>query len=399
MTGGGPTGERVTADAVVVGGGLNGAATAFFLQAAGIGRVVIIDAGMPGEGASGAAVGLLRTHYDNRPETELAARSMPYFRDWKNFFGEECGWRQTGFFRFVEPHETAKMERNVAVQRDYGETVEILSPDAFRQIAPDYRSDDIGAVVYEPLSGVADNRQAAVTLLKRACIGGAELRPFVAARSILIEGGRVVGLSTTAGPISTPIVVMAAGTGSRDLAASCGVDLPVVAKTIRVAAIVPREGARFRECFMDPISDSWLAPQEQGRAIISAPHPRAGQVVDEATYDRDFDRAHAMAGIAPVAHRLPGIAGATLAAWWGRADCYAPDGKPIIGGTPVAGLFANTAGAGKGHKTAPAAGRALGELIVDGVARYADITPFSLDRFSKAPASWGENEYGKRVIG
>src|SRR5581483_9194477 len=89
-----------TADAVVIGAGLNGATTAFFLMEQGLRRIVVLDAGPPAAGASGASVGLLRTHYDNRPEAELAAKSMAYFRDWTRFAGESCGWRETGFFRF-----------------------------------------------------------------------------------------------------------------------------------------------------------------------------------------------------------------------------------------------------------------------------------------------------------
>ena len=59
--------------------GLNGAATAYFLLRKGLKHVIVVESELPFSGASGAAVGLLRTHYDNRPETELAARSMPYF--------------------------------------------------------------------------------------------------------------------------------------------------------------------------------------------------------------------------------------------------------------------------------------------------------------------------------
>ena len=92
--------------------------------------MVILDAGLPGAGASGAAVGLLRSHYDNRPETELAAKSMPYFRNWSELIGGDCGYVETGFFRFIERDKSwPRMRANVAVQREYGETVEILDPD------------------------------------------------------------------------------------------------------------------------------------------------------------------------------------------------------------------------------------------------------------------------------
>lgn len=389
-----------TADAVVVGAGLNGAATAFFLIREGFRRVVVLDSDMPNAGASGAAVGLLRSHYDNRPECELAARSLPYFRNWTEMIGGDCGWRQTGFYRFVEPTELASMERNVAVQREYGEEVLILSPADLERSAPEFVSDGVGAVVYEPRSGTASNSKATVSMLRAACARGAKLQPFTAAAGLVVAGGRIAGVETTAGRIDTPVVVLAAGAWSRKIAAGCGVDLPLVAKAICVAEIVVPDSLRIPGSFMDPISDSWITPRDQGRAIISAPHAAAGKEADPDGYARDFPRADAVAGLAPVRKRLKGLEPAPVSRWWTRPDCYAPDGKPVLGPVDgVAGLFLNTAGAGKGHKTAPAIGAALAELIASGQSKTADLTPFNVARFNQPPRSWSDSEYKKRVIG
>jgi sarcosine oxidase subunit beta len=389
-----------TADAVVVGAGLNGAATAFFLLREGFRRVVVLDSDMPNSGASGAAVGLLRSHYDNRPECELAARSLPYFRNWADMIGGDCGWRQTGFYRFVEPTELVSMERNVAVQREYGEEVHILSPAELKRSAPEFVDDGVGAVVYEPQSGTASNSRATISMLRAACARGATVHPFTAATGLAVAAGRIVGVETTAGRIDTPIVVLAAGAWSKKIAASCDVDLPLIAKAICVAEIVVPDDVRIPGSFMDPISDSWICPRDQARAIISAPHAAAGKETDPDGFSPDFPRADAVAGLAPVCKRLRGVDDASMSRWWTRPDCYAPDGKPLIGPVErVSGLFLNTAGAGKGHKTAPAIGAALAELIASGQSKTADLAPFNMARFSQAPRSWSDSEYKKRVIG
>jgi sarcosine oxidase, subunit beta len=389
-----------TADAVVIGAGLNGAATAYFLLREGIKRVLVLDSGMPNSGASGAAVGLLRSHYDNRPECELAAKSMPFFRNWAEMVGGSCGWRQTGFFRFVEPTELANMERNVAFQREFGEEVETLSPRDLREIAPQFIEDGVGAVVYEPKSGTASNSRATTSMLAAASGIGAAIRPFNAATALLVEGGRIVGVDTAAGRVATPVVVLAAGSWSRMLAATCGVDIPLVAKAICAAEILLPKGFHVPGSFMDPISDSWITPRDQGRAIISAPHGAAGKTIDPDNYPREFPRDDAEAGLAPVRKRLKGLEPALISRWWTRPDSYSPDGKPILGSVEeVAGLFLNTAGAGKGHKTAPAIGAALAELVASGRSRIADLTPFNIARFKEPPRSWSDSEYTKRVIG
>jgi sarcosine oxidase subunit beta len=385
-----------TADAIVVGGGLNGAATAFFLLGQGLRRVVILDAGLPGDGASGASVGLLRSHYDNRPEAQLAVRSLPYFRQWAERIGGDCGWRPTGFLRFVEPEELGRMERNVAFQRSLGERVEVLSPAAAEELFPAFTMDGVGAVVHEPDSGTASNSRATHALLERTAAAGASLRFCLPAERILVEAGRVAGIATRHGNISAPVVVLAAGLGCRAVAATCGVALPLTEKMIRVAAIMLPERLRGLPSYMDPLTDSWLTPRDQGAGLISVPPPP--RPLPGA--DPDFDRAHAGAGLPAVAKRLPDLAAADVVRWWMRADCYAPDGKPIIGGVDaLPGLFLNTAGAGKGHKVAPAAALGLSELIAGGAARTVDLGPFGLDRFSRPLQPWSDSEYGKRVIG
>ena len=389
-----------TCDAIVVGAGLNGAATAYFLLERGFRKTVILDAGLPGAGASGAAVGLLRSHYDNRPETELAAKSMPYFRNWSELIGGDCGYVETGFFRFIEPHELSQMRANVALQREYGEAVEILNPDEVRRKAPEFRVDDIGAVVHEPRCGTASNSRATFSMLRVACANGAVIKPFTKATAIDVENGRVRGVTTERQRFESPVVVLAAGTWSRALAATCGIDLPLVARAIRVAEILPPAGLHLSGSYMDPISDSWISPREQGRALISVPNAAARLPIDPDTYDGAFTREDAASGLVAVRKRVPGIEGSTIVRWWTRPDCFAPDGKPIIGAVEeVGGLYVNTAAAGKGHKVAPAAGLALSELVAEGRARTANLEPFGLARFRTAPKPWSDSEYGKRVIG
>jgi len=389
-----------TKDAIIIGAGLNGAATAYFLTRRGIRNIVILDADMPGSGASGAAVGLLRTHYDNRPETELAVRSMPYFRNWPDRVGDECGWREIGFYRFVEPHEIANMQANVAVQRALGDTVEILDATQVKQIAPAFRVDDIGAVVYEPNMGTASNSRATRSMLRQACASGAELRPFTRVISVDSANGRVTGVTTDRGRIAAPVVVLAASNGCKALAATCGVDLPLVAREIRVAEIQLPEALRDIGSYMDPITDSWLSPREQRRALITVPNPWAGRTIDPDSYNASFSRAEAETGLIAVQKRLPGVAGAPVLRWWSKPECFAPDGKPILGAVEgMQGLYLNTGAAGKGHKIAPAVGLTLSELITEGACRTADLTPFNLARFQEPLKPWSDSQYGKRVIG
>lgn len=389
-----------TADAVVVGAGLNGAATAYFLLRKGLKRVVICESDRPAGGASGAAVGLLRTHYDNFPEAALAVRSMPYFRNWPDMIGGSCEWRQTGFVRFVEPEEVDKMQANLQIQLSLGENVRFLAPDDLRAIYPSFNTEDIGGAVYEPESGTSSNSQSTYSLLKQATSIGAELKAYTPALSIRTDNGRVDGVNIPGGAISSPVVVLAAGTGSRELSDSCGVTLPLEARNIWVGEIFPEDGFVYPAAYMDPLSDSWLSPRSQGHALISVPNEKARTPVDPSRYDARVDPQRIPLGLDRVAHRLPAVRQSLVIGAWARPDAYAPDGKPLIGAVAgLEGLFMNTASAGKGHKTAPAAALALAELVVDGSSSTVDLTPFGLDRFNGQEHQWSTTEYRKRSIG
>jgi sarcosine oxidase subunit beta len=382
-------GSHPTADAVVIGAGLNGAATAFFLGQRGLRRIVVLESGLPGDGASGDAVGLLRTHYDNRPETQLAIQSMPYFREWPDRIGGSCGWIATGFFRFADQAEFWKLEANAAVQRELGDTIMVLDAAEVRGTAPGFAVQDIAGAVYEPGSGTADNHLATRTLLARACSEGAEVHPFTPAIEVLLDGDAVIGVRTSHGTISSPIVVIAAGSGSSAIAATCGIRLPTTGRFLGAAEVRVRDGFRTPGSYMDPITDSWIAPRGEGRVVIPA-----GPAVS------DGRSAVVIAGLSRVVRRVPGLADAIVLRTWTREDAFTPDGKPIIGvGDGLSGLFINTGGSGKGHKVAPGAALALSELIVDGEATTVDLAPFALRRFSQPSRAWTTTGYLQQTIG
>ncbi len=380
-----------TADAIIVGAGLSGAAVAWSLVQSGLERVLIIEADRPGAGASGSGVGLLRSHHDNRPETELACKSMPFFRNWADYAGNGCSFRATGYLQFLPSDELPKARINVDMQREFGEEASMLTPEEVASIAPEFETSDIGGAVFEPGSGTASNSLATYTLLARVCGAGAKLRSYTRVEEIRTKGGRVIGVETQRGYVSTPVIILAAGISARTLAATCGVDLPITGKSIRYAQVTRIEGTPFSYTWKDPITDSWLAPQFPATAFINVPR------LDKASgfTDHEID-----VGIQRVAGRLPAVRDAVVSGLWSQEDAFAPDAKPIIGPIQnVMGLYILGAAAGKGHKVAPAAAQALSEIILEGHAVTADLRPFRPERFLDGGTDWGPTTYDVQAIG
>src|SRR5215468_12623466 len=88
-----------TADVVVVGGGVNGASTAFHLASLGVKGVTLLERRHLAAGASGKSGSLVRMHYTNEAESRLAFESLKVFRDFANVVGGECGFEAPGFLQ------------------------------------------------------------------------------------------------------------------------------------------------------------------------------------------------------------------------------------------------------------------------------------------------------------
>ncbi|MEF2528236.1 FAD-dependent oxidoreductase [Streptomyces sp. CS62] len=107
------------ADAVVVGGGVIGAAIAHRLALAGLGRIVLCDQGrVSAQGATSRSGGLLRLHHTSVADTRLAARSLPVFEQWADVIGGDCGYRRTGFVMIVGEGHADGLRQNAAAASD-----------------------------------------------------------------------------------------------------------------------------------------------------------------------------------------------------------------------------------------------------------------------------------------
>jgi len=394
-----------SADVVVVGAGLNGAVTALLLHRAGVGRVVLLDSGAPysagpREGASSAGAGLLRVHYDNEPETALAAVSMPYFGRWREWCGGEAGWRQTGFLRFVEPDEVAKLRANTDSQVSFGARASVLGPGELIALSDRFAPDGIGAAVYEPDSGTASNRLCTESMVTACERSGVEVRFGTTVTRLQVDASGVSTVHLGDDSIDTRTVVLAAGAGAKTLAASAGVGLPLVARSLTMAEVAPSAEAEDLIAYMDPVTNSWISPRAPNRVIISVGDADNGAVVDPTVRRRAVDRSLCLTGLERVAARVPFLGNATVTRAWRGVDSFSPDGKPIIGEVPaVAGLYLNVAGCGKGHKVAPAIGIALTELITTGAATTVDLDAFALGRLSGPGFPRSGTEYSRAAIG
>src|SRR5512146_360615 len=177
-----------TAEAIIIGAGVQGASLAFHLAQRGL-KPLVLEKQFVAAGATGRSSGLVRMHYDFRQDTELAGVSFQYFRNWKEMVGGECGFTRTGFVQLVSPADCDLLKANVAAHQQLCVPVFLIDADDLKRLAPAFATEDVKLAAYEPESGYAMPSDTASALLTAARAKGARLIQDCAVTGLIMRGG------------------------------------------------------------------------------------------------------------------------------------------------------------------------------------------------------------------
>jgi sarcosine oxidase subunit beta len=394
-------GSRKSYDVVIIGGGIMGTSAAWQLAPKGAGRVLVLERTTLAAGATGKTGALLRQHYTNEPEALLARRSFEVFSNWAEAVGGDCGYAPHGLVVTVDmgPGNEAnadRMRRNVEMQNRLGINAHVITAADLKSLQPFTYVDDLEIVAYEPTTGYVDSVAACRSMAAAAVREGAEIREWVEALGMESQGGRVIGVRTTEGFISTEKIICTAGPWSTVLLATAGVDIPVTALRVQIAIVHrPFELDEPPFLYLDTAAGMFTRPWGPGRSLIGVGGGDQHDEVDPNHYDERNDPAYPALAIETAAKRIPAMSKAAYL--HGHAGLFdmSPDAHPIIGPTPVEGLYIAAGFSGAGFKKGPAVGQCLAELIVDGRSALVDLEPFRLSRFDSDGwlEPWSDTEY------
>ncbi|HXF56098.1 MAG TPA: FAD-binding oxidoreductase [Actinomycetota bacterium] len=369
-----------TADVVVVGGGVVGVSAAYHLAAAGAGKVVLLErAPALGTGATAACAGGFRHQFGSRVNVELSRASVPMITRFSEEHGLPLDVHQDGYLFLVRTEALwSTFLRAVELQRALGVRVEVLGPEEAAALVPGISTEGMLGATFGPEDGVADPAgltEGYATLARRA---GAELRLGVEVRRVLVERGLVRGVETSAGTVSSPLVVDAAGPWAGVVAATAGVHVPIEPIPRQVVLTAPFEGVPDRRTLVIDAETSFYFHRE-GPGVLMGMGGRDERASFEARVDERFLEEELL----PTAVRVfPPLEGAgVVRAWCGLYE-MTPDRHPVIGEAPgVRGFYLAAGFSGHGFQHAPVVGKLLAELIVEGAARTVDISGLGLGRF------------------
>jgi glycine/D-amino acid oxidase-like deaminating enzyme len=386
------------ADVVVVGGGVNGASTAYHLAARGVKNVLLLERRHLAAGATGKSGSLVRMHYTNEAESRLALESLKVFRDFRNIVGGDCGFEPIGFLQIVPRGYEAALARNVARQQRLGITTQVISPDRLADLLPGARVDDVGAAAWEPESGFADPNATTFAFAEAARRLGASIETGCDVTGIVTERGRVTGVETSRGTVEAPVVVLVPGAWAASLLRPLGLDLGLSPHRIQISIFRWPAGLQRRHCVViDAIHHSWFRPEGGATTLIGVELGVAH--ADPDRFDEGVDPDFVGICRKALAARLPAFGESTMRGGWAGMIMMSADGRPIIDQIPsVAGLYCMLGDSGTSFKTSPAIGRCLAEWIVDGKPRTVDLTPFRSTRFAEGQPWQDEDNYGRERL-
>lgn len=226
------------ADVVVIGGGIVGACTAYYLARRGI-RVALIEKGRIGAEQSSRNWGWCRQQNRDARELPMATESLALWDALEAETGEGVGFRRTGLLYLSNDEaEIAGWARWRDFARTRGVVTHMLSAAEATERGRATGKTWKGGV-FSPTDGIADPERAAPVIARAAMRLGASVHQSCAARGLELEGGRVAGVITEAGVIRTRTVVLSAGAWASSFCHQLGIRFPQAAVRSSILAVGP----------------------------------------------------------------------------------------------------------------------------------------------------------------
>lgn len=375
-----------SADLVVVGAGVVGAAAAYFATLAGL-RVVVVERGAIAQGTSSAGEGNLLVSDKAGPELDLALYSQAVWRE--DLAGHAGRWEfesKGGLVVAATARSLAALRELGVHQRASGVEVQDVGPDRLHDHEPHLARDLAGAAFY-PQDAQVQPMLVVAHLLRLARDRGARVCTGTEVTGFLRGGDRVTGVRTGAGDIPAGAVLNAAGTWAGEVAALARVFVPVRPRRgfVLVTEPMPPRTVRHKVYAAEYVGD--VASSDA--ALQTSPvveGTRSGTILIGASRERvGFDRTVSVPAISTLAAKavalFPMLRQVRLIRAYHGFRPYCPDHLPVIGADPRApGLWHACGHEGAGVGLAAGTGKLIAQALT-GEQPDLGLAPFAPDRF------------------
>jgi sarcosine oxidase subunit beta len=293
--------------------------------------------------------------------------------------GQAIDYQKIGYlFLLTQENDLAVFQRNLSTQHSLGVLTEWLDRDDIRSRLPLMNLDDvIAGTIYEE-DGIVDPNSVVMGYINASRKLGARCYSGISVDAIDVEAGKIQGVRTTSGDVSTQVVINAAGPWAGMVSQLVKRSIPLVPlrRQWLTTTSLPDLPSDFP--FVIDFSRSlYFHPEGEGLLTgMSNPGEVPGY---NQNIDRDWELTHMEAAVS----RLPMLASAGVKSRLAGLYENTPDAHPIYGSTPVEGFYIVTGFSGHGFMHGPISGLLMSEIVLDGAASSLDISMLDLARFEE----------------
>ncbi len=369
-----------TADVVIIGGGISGVATAYYLAKKGVKNVVVLEKNYLASGNTGRCGAGIRQQWGTEMNCRIAKLSCELFETCNEELRYEgdIEFKQGGYLLLAYTQkEYDQFKKNVALQNSLGIASNLVSLDEVKEIVPFISTDNlIGASFYgkdghlNPFHTVQAYANAAERL-------GVKIYKFTQVTDIITEGSAIKGVKTSKGDIYTSVVVNAAGTYSGNIAEMAGLNIPVFSERHQI--LVTEALEPMLEPMVMSFSGNFYCQQVphggfvMGRSCNNQPR----DMRTTSSWDFLDNMTKSIIQVLPILEK------ARVLRQWAGSYNITPDRQPILGGTDqVKGFYIAAGFSGHGFMFGPATGMLLSQCIL-GETTELPIDMLNLKRFEK----------------
>ncbi len=367
-----------TADVVIIGAGVIGCSTAYHLTRLGIKNVAVVEMGEVGSGSSGKSASMLslQFYYDDLI-LRMAKFSYGKYMQFEEEMGVPIDFKRTGWLSLATAENAERLRRNSKALQSAGVETEILEPDEIKRRCPEVNTEDLVLGAFGPDDGPFDPHMIMWGYVRRASEQGVRLQQGVRATGIEVRNGKVEGIHTNQGFLSTPAVVNAGGPWAIEIGRWAGLEIPIINLVRGLLVTGPFPEIPSDRPFVEDTAAEWYYRPEGAGILMGMGKKPTVELDVKMTYEMMEEI------IAVGIRRVPILEKASVLTSWAGVRPTTPDNRPILGRVPgVKGLFLNCGWGGTGIIQSPIAGQLVAECISGDKTATMDISPFSIDRFS-----------------
>ncbi|GEL17375.1 sarcosine oxidase subunit beta [Pseudonocardia asaccharolytica DSM 44247 = NBRC 16224] len=371
---------RKSYDVVIVGGGVHGLATAYYLATNhGIRNIAVLEKGYIGGGGSGRNTAILRSNYLTPEGVRFYDRSIKLYERLAADLNFNVMFSQRGHLTLAHNDASLRtMHWRAEVNKLQNVDSEVIGPDKIKELVPyldtstTTRYPILGAL-YHPPGGIIRHDAVVWGYARTADANGVHIHQKTEVTGIDVEGGRVTGVQTDQGRIATPVVVNCTAGWATLISDMAGVRMPVQTFPLQAAVTEPVKP------FLDTVVVSgtlhvYVSQTDRGELVFGA------SVDPFASYSMrgSLEFTEGVAG--HVLELMPAVSKMRLLRQWAGLCDMTPDYSPIMGPTEVEGFYVDVGWGTYGFKAGPVSGEAMADCIAN--QRPPEIiSAFGIDRF------------------